>query len=120
MVETGPRQVGLETNPESLEIKIRKMVQWRKSRRARLGGLSRWSKWSRNNNQKWVKVARAQVERKPRGKDGSMYNAAIVAKIISCVIARNRRKSRRRSVPPQEKISLSLFTHTDRSPRWNP
>ena len=66
------------------------------------GGPSRWSKWSRNNNRRRARVARALVGKRPKGKDGSMCNAKIVAEIISCATARNGRKSRRNSVLPRE------------------
>ena len=47
------------------------------------------------------------VERRPRGEVASGFNATIVVTTTSCEIARNGRKLRKNSVPPQEKISLA-------------
>ena len=62
----------------------------------------------------------ALVERRLREEDGSMYNATIVAEIISCVIARNGKRLRKISVPPREKSSLGPFAHTDGLLGWSP
>ena len=120
MVETGPRQVGVERDLKSLKIKIRKRVMWRRSRGARLGGLSRWFKWLKNRSQRKARAAWALVQKRLRGEDGSGFNSAIVAEIISCVIARNGKRSRKSSVPPWEKTSLAPSPIHMGSLGWNP
>ena len=84
------------------------------------GGLFKWSNPSRNNTQRKARVARAWVERRPRGEDGKRFSATIVVVTTSCEIARSGRKSKRNSVPPREKISLAPFAHMDGTPGWNP
>ena len=64
-------------------------------------------------------MARARVERRPRGEDGKRFNPIIVVATTSCEIARSGRKSKRNSVPLWEKISPAPFAHTEGSPGWN-
>ena len=117
MVEMGPKQVEVERDPKDTKMKNRKRVQSRRSRGARLGGPS---KWSRSNNQRRARVARVPVERRQRGEDGSECNATIVAEIISCMTTRNIRRLRKSSVPPREIKCLAPFAHMDGSPGWKP
>ena len=65
-------------------------------------------------------MAQVLVGKRPRGEGGSESNTTIVAEIISCMIARNGRKSRKISVPSQEKNSPAPFAHMDGSLGWNP
>ena len=51
------------------------------------------------------KVIWALVARRPREEDGSGCNATTVAEIISCMTARNGKRSRGKFVPRWEKIS---------------
>ena len=74
----------------------------------------------KNRSKRRARADRALVERRPRGEDGKRFNATIVVVTISCEIARNGRKSKRNSVPPQEKISPALFAQMDGSLGWNP
>ena len=116
MVEMGPRRV--ERDPRNLKIRKRRCQC--KSKGVRLGGLSRWSRLLKTHSQRTVRVARAQVERRPRGEVASGFNATIVVVTISCRIARNGKKLKRSFAPPQEKMSPAPFAHTDGSPGWNP
>ena len=114
-VETGPRRQ--PKDPKS--SKIRKREMWRKSRGACLGGPSRWSKSLKNSSQRRSRVARAQVERRPRGEDEGKCSATSVGATTSCEIASGR-QLKKNFIPPWEKISLAPFAHTDGSPGWNP
>ena len=76
-------------------------------------GLSRWSKWSRNNSQRRARAAQAQLGKIPRGEDRSGCKATIVAEIISCLTTRNGKKLKRNSILPRETESLAPFDHMD-------
>ena len=102
MVEMGPRQVEMGKDPDNIEIKNRKRVQWRRSRGARLGGPSKWSRWLRNSSQRRARLAWDPVDRRPRVEDRTGCNATIVAEITSCATARNGKKLRKSSIPPRE------------------
>ena len=100
VVETRPKRVGRDL--ENLKSKIRKRVEWHRSKGVCLGELSRWSKWLKSHNKRRPRVVRAMVERRPRGEVTSGYNATIVVATISCEIARNGRRLRRRFAPAWE------------------
>ena len=107
-----------EKDPKSL--KARKRVVWRKSKGVYLRGPSRWSKWLKNSNKRRARVVQVLVGKRPNGEDGNKFNATIVAETTSCGIVRSGRKSKRKSIVPQESESPPPFVHTDRSLGWNP
>ena len=115
VVEMGPRLQAKD--PKS--SKTRKREMWHRSRGARLGGPSRWSKLGKNNSQRRARAARAQVERRPREEDERKCNATIVVATTSCGIVMSGKKLKRNFVPPWEKTSPAPFAHTDGSLGWN-
>ena len=90
---------------------------WHRSKGVRLRGQSKWSRWLKNNNRrKRARVVQALEVERLSIEEGNGYSATIVAETISCKIARNGRKSKKNSVPPQETRSPAPFGHMDGPP----
>ena len=110
----------MEKDTRVLKVKNRKRGMWHKLRGARLGEPFRWFKWSRNIRRKRVRVAQGLVEKRPREEDERRYNASIVVGTTFCGIAWRGKKLKRSFIPPRETENPGPFTHTDKSPGWNP